>query len=300
MAECTVRTSPGASWPVGPVTAQGLALAPALWRNARVPYLDGVRRSVARCGGLEEARAHAHPRPVLPAPGAGRCRARAPRVPRHPDRRSGTHRSLVLRPTLEGLRPRGARRVGVLAAPRELPERGAVLPPAPGLEARARPARARRRPDLDGAQLLEPAPRVPGRPRGRREHAPPGRPLDRARLHSAGRSLAQRAVPVQHRRPLGPLRRRHDRGEGLPSARQGGLLRGRARGPPRDHGRAALPRGRDRHRGHPGSPRPTRRPRPLALALPRPLSDGGGLRVRQGDLRATPRTGAGPCGSSTA
>ena len=45
-----------------------------------------------------------------------------------------------------------------------------------------------------------------------------------------GRALAEPAVPLQHRHPLRPLRRRHDRREGLPAARQGGELRRRARG----------------------------------------------------------------------
>ena len=100
-----------------------------------------------------------------------------------------------------------------------------------------------------------------------------------------GRPLAERAVPVQHGGPLRPLRRRHGGGQGLPPAGQGGGLRGRARGPPQDHGRPPLPRGRHRDRRHARAQREGRRRRSLAVALPRPRGDRRGVRLEERALR---------------
>ena len=166
-----------------------------------------------------------------------------------------------------------------------MPERRAVLPPAPGLEAGARPARPRWRPDLDGPQLLEPAARLPGRPGRGGEHAAPGRLLAGERHDREGRPLAEPALPLQHRRPLRPLRRRHGGGKGVPAAGQGGQLRGRAGGPPQDHRRAAVPGRRDRDRGHARAQRRPRRRGALAVALPGPRGDGRGLRLEERALR---------------
>ena len=49
-----------------------------------------------------------------------------------------------------------------------------------------------------------------------------GRLLAGERDDRDGRSVAEPALPLQHRRPLRPLRRRHGGGEGLPPAGQGG------------------------------------------------------------------------------
>ncbi len=152
-----------------------------------------------------------------------------PPVPRHPDRRGRDDPAVVARRPGARLRPRRPPGLGLLAANGEVPERGSVLPPAPGLEARARPARPRGRPDLDGPRLLEPPPRLPGGSRRRREHAPSRRLLAGPRDDRKRGPVAERAVPLQHRRPLRPLRRGHGRGEGLLAAGQGRRLRGRAR-----------------------------------------------------------------------
>ena len=123
-----------------------------------------------------------------------------------------------------------APRLGLLAADGEVPERRAVLPPAPGLEARARPARPRRRPDLDGPRLLEPAARLPGRPGGRREHAAAGRLLARPRDDREGRS-AWPNVPFPYNTDVHSGRYDGDMvaGKGFLQPDKAGALRGRAR-----------------------------------------------------------------------
>src|SRR5512146_1409164 len=92
---------------------------------------------------------------------AGRARRRrAAGLPRNPNRRGRPNSAVVLRPARRSLRPRPPPGLGLLAEPGQLQQRRALLLPAPGLEARARPPRPRRRPTRDGALLAEPALRL--------------------------------------------------------------------------------------------------------------------------------------------
>ena len=95
--------------------------------------------------------------------------------------------------------------------------------------------------NLDGAVVVAAALRLHGRRRGVGQHGAPRRLLARPRPVRRGRGLAPPAVSLQHRRPLGPLRRGHARRQRRAATGQGGLLRQRTGRALPTHRPAALP-----------------------------------------------------------
>ena len=185
----------------------------------------------------------------------GRC-AGAARLPRHPGGCRGSHPAVVLAEAIGRIRPRHPCRVALLARHADVSEWCALLHAAPGLEARGRrSAWPRRGPARHGALIVEPAARLPGRPVDRHQHALHGRLLPGAWPVITRVEVATPAVPVQRGRAQRDVRRRHARGQGIPAAGQGRILRRRAGDPGQDHGRHQISCGRwpdGRHAGSAG------------------------------------------------